>query len=190
MQVKQLDFNYLRIYGSQMTDYQAYKRRDLDMKLIPISTGSLTQAVAPLHSHWLATGDRTPSEMQSLKMFEILGHPHYRKILMNAIKLTWRARSLYLQFKFGLSIFCVGSRYSAKSILIKISVHPVTHPDGHHRAAKATIVVACAHDGFATFRSPVTSSEIRDHVNHVITITLSAHCRIQKSLLHKTIHFS
>ena len=41
----------------------------------------LTRAGAPLHSHWLATHRVTaPPEMHPLKMFEILGHPHFKQL--------------------------------------------------------------------------------------------------------------
>ena len=47
-----------------------------------------------------------------------------------------------------------------KRLLNKISVYTFTHPGGHHRVANATLFVACTRDGCATFRSPVTSSEV------------------------------
>ena len=47
-----------------------------------------------------------------------------------------------------------------KGLENKISVDAFTHPDDHHRVAKATLFVTCTRDGCATFRSPVMSSEV------------------------------
>ena len=127
---------------------------------------SVTQAGAPLHSHWLATRRVTaPPEMHQLKMFEILGHPHFKqlhgyKIPMNATNSPDRL-NLYI-FSLNLSYHSFASVHDIqqKRLLNKISVYAFTHPGGHHRVANATLSVACTCDGCATFRSPVTSLEV------------------------------
>ena len=107
--------------------------------------------------------DRAPPEMHPLKMFEILGHPHFKqlhghKIPMNATNLPDRP-NLYI-FSLNLSYHSFVSIHDIqlKRLLNKISVYAFTHPGGHHRVANATLFVACTRD------------VIRGHVNHVTTI--------------------
>ena len=103
--------------------------------------------------------------MHPLKMFEILGHPHFKqlhghKIPMNAINSPDRLNiyiiSLNLSYLSSLSVHDI----QQKRLLNKISVYAFTHPGGHQRVANATLSVACTCDSCATFRSPVTSSEV------------------------------
>ena len=61
-------------------------------------------------------------------------------------KLTWWAGSLHLQFKFELSLFCVGSYICFYASRWTSSI------------AQAMLFVACTRDGCATFQSPLTSS--------------------------------
>ena len=103
--------------------------------------------------------------MHPLKMFEILGHPHFKqlhghKIHMNATNLPDRL-NLYI-FSLNLSYHSFASVHDIqqKRLLNKISVYTFTHPGGHHRVANATPFVACTRDGCATFLSSVTSSEV------------------------------
>ena len=57
-----------------------------------------------------------------------------------------------------------------KGLLNKISVYAFTHPDSHHCVAKATLFIACTHDGCGSLQSPVTSSEVTWswHATHVL----------------------
>ena len=112
-----------------------------------------------------APSDRAPPEMHPLKMFEILGHPHFKqlhghKIPMNATNSPDRL-NLYI-FSLSLSYHSFVSVHDIQQnrLLNKISVYAFTHRGGQHRVATATHFVACTRDGCDTFRSPVTSSEV------------------------------
>ena len=102
----------------------------------------VTQAGAPLHSHWLATRRVTGRRPRCI---------HW--------KYLWFGDTL---FSLNLSYHSFVSVHDIqqKRLLNKISVYTFTHPGGHHRVADATLSVACTCDSCATFRSPVTSSEV------------------------------
>ena len=114
--------------------------------------------------------DRAPPEMHPLKMFEILGHRHFKqlhghKIPMNATNLPDRLNLYIFSLSLSYHSFVSVHDIQQKRLLNKISVYAFIHPGGHHRVANAlccqwTLFVACTHDGCATFRSPVTSSEV------------------------------
>ena len=109
--------------------------------------------------------DRAPPEMHPLKMFEILGHPHFKqlhghKIPMNATNLPDRLNLYIFSSNLSYHSFVSVHDIQQKRLLNKISVYAFTHPGGHHRVANATLFVACTLDGCATFWSPVTSSEV------------------------------
>ena len=109
--------------------------------------------------------DRAPPEMHPLKMFEILGHPHLKqlhghKIPMNATNSPNRLNLYVFSLNLSYHSFVSVHDIQQKRLLNKNSVYAFTHPGGHHRVANATISVACTCDGCATFRSPVTSSEV------------------------------
>ena len=109
--------------------------------------------------------DRAPPEMHPLKMFEILGHPHFKqlhghKIPMNATNLPDRLNLYIFSLNLSYHSFVSVHDIQQKRLLNKISVYAFTHPGGPPRVANATLFVACTRDGFATFRSPVTSSEV------------------------------
>ena len=109
--------------------------------------------------------DRAPPEMHPLRMFEILGHPHFKqlhghKMPMNATNLPDRLNLYIFSLNLSYHSFVSVQDIQQKRLLNKISVYVFTHPGGHHRAANAMLFVACTHDGCATFRSPVTSSEV------------------------------
>ena len=109
--------------------------------------------------------DRAPPEMHPLKMFEILGHPHFQqlhghKIPMNATNLPDRLNLYIFSLNLSYHSFVSVHDIQQKRLLNKISVYTFTHPGGHHRVANATLFVACTRDGCATFGSPVTSSEV------------------------------
>ena len=103
--------------------------------------------------------------MHPLKMFEILGHPHFKqlhghKIPMNATNLPDRLNLYIFSLNLSYHSFVSVHDIQQKRLLNKISVYAFTHPGGHHRVANATLFVACTRDGCAAFRSPVTSSEV------------------------------
>ena len=107
--------------------------------------------------------DRAPPEMHPLKMFEILGHPHFKqlhghKIPMNATNLPDRLNLYIFSLNLSYHSFVSVHDIQQKRLLNKISVYAFTHPGGHHRVANATLSVACTRD------------VVRGHVNHVITI--------------------
>ena len=109
--------------------------------------------------------DRAPPEVHPLKMFEILGHPHFQqlhghKIPMNATNSPDRLNLYFFSLSLSYHSFVSVHDIQQKRLLNKISVYAFTHPGGQHRVANATLFVACTHDGCATFRSPVTSSEV------------------------------
>ena len=100
--------------------------------------------------------------MHPLKMFEILGHPHFKqlhghKIPMNATNSPDRLNLYIFSLNLSYHSFVSVHDIQQKQLLNKISVYAFTHPGGHHRVANATLSVACT---CATFRSPVTSSEV------------------------------
>ena len=134
--------------------------------LCSVSCQLLTQAGAPLHSHWLATRHvRAPPEVHPLKMFEILGHPHFQhlhghKIPMNATNSPDRLNLYIFSLSLSYHSFVSVQDIQHKRLLNKTSVYAFTHPGGQHRVANATLFVACTRGGCATFRSPVTSSEV------------------------------
>ena len=103
--------------------------------------------------------------MHPLKMFEILGHPQFKqlhghKIPMNATNSPDRLNLYIFSLNLSYHSFVSVHDIQQKWLLNKISVYAFTHPDGHHRVANATLFVACKRDSCATFRSPVTSSEV------------------------------
>ena len=107
--------------------------------------------------------DRAPPEMHPLKMFEILGHPHFQqlhghKIPMNATNSPDRLNLYIFSLNLSYQSFVSVHDIQLKRLLNKISVYAFTHPGGHHRVANAMLFVACTRD------------VIRGHVNHVITI--------------------
>ena len=109
--------------------------------------------------------DRAPSEMHPLKMFEILGHPHFkqlhgRKIPINDTNSPDRLNLYIFSLNLSYHSFVSVRDIQQKRLLNKISVYAFTHPGGHHRIANAKLFLACTRDGYATFRSPVTSSEV------------------------------
>ena len=112
-----------------------------------------------------ASCDRAPPEMHPLKMFEILGHPHFKQLLghkipMNATNSPDRLNLYIFSLNLSYHSFVSVHDIQQKQLLNKISVYAFTHPSGHHSVANATLSVACTCDGCATFRSPVTSSEV------------------------------
>ena len=112
-----------------------------------------------------ASCDRVLPEMHPVKMFEILGHPHFQqlhghKIPMNATNSPDRLNLYTFSLNLSYHSFVSVHDIQLKRLLNKISVYAFTHPGGHHRVANATLSVACKCDGCATFRSPVTSSEV------------------------------
>ena len=112
-----------------------------------------------------ASCDRAPPEMHPLKMFEILGRPQFKqlhghKIPMNATNSPDRLNLYIFSLNLSYHSFVSVHDIQQKRLLNKISVYTFTHPGGHHRVANATLFVACTRDGCATFRSPVTSSEV------------------------------
>ena len=130
---------------------------------IKLTCPFITQAGAALDSYCLATRRVTggrPSciNWKCLRFWDTL-------ILNNSTdtnthgcdKLTWRAGSLYLQFKFGLSLLCVGTLYTVKWLLDKISVYAFTH---HVLPMRRFSSHARTRDGCAPFRSAVMSSEV------------------------------
>ena len=103
--------------------------------------------------------------MHPLKMFEILGHPHFKqlhghKIPMNATNSPDRLNLYIFSLNLSYHSFVSVHDIQQKRLLNKISVYAFTHPGGHHRVANATLSVTCTCEGCATFRSPVTSSEV------------------------------
>ena len=91
-----------------------------------------------------ASCDRAPPEMHPLKMFEILGHPHFKqlhghKIPMNATnspdRLNLHIFSLNLSYHSFVSVHDI----QQKRLLNKISVYAFTHPGVHQRVANATL---------------------------------------------------
>ena len=127
----------------------------------------VTQAGAPLHSHWLATcrvtGHRPRCfHWKSLRFWDTLTFKQLRrcKIFMNATNSPDRL-NLYI-FSLSLSYHSFVSVHDIQQnrLLNKISVYAFTHRGGQHLVANATLFVACTRDGCATFRSPVTSSEV------------------------------
>ena len=112
-----------------------------------------------------ASCDRAPPEMHPLKMFEILEHPNFKqlhghKIPINATKSPDRLNLYIFSLNLSYYSFVLVHDIQQKRLLNKISVYAFTHPSGHHRVANATLSVTCTCDGCATFRSPVTSSEV------------------------------
>ena len=116
----------------------------------PLIAGlSLTRAGAPLHSHWLhgyAPCDRAPPEMHPLKMFEILGHPHFQqlhghKIAMNATNSPDRLNLYIFSLNLSYDSFVSVHDIQQKRLLNKISVYAFTHPGGHHRVANANDLI-------------------------------------------------
>ena len=105
--------------------------------------------------------DRAPPEMHPLKMFEILGHPHFKqlhghKIPMNAANLPDRLNLYIFSLNLSYHSFVSVHDIQQKRLLNKISVYAFTHPGGHHRVANVTLFVACT----LVVVPPVTSSEV------------------------------
>ena len=112
-----------------------------------------------------ASCDRAAPEMHPLKMFEIMGHPQFKqlhghKIPMNGTNSPDRLNLYMFSLNLSYHSFVSVHDIQQKRLLNKISVYAFTHPGGHRRVANATLFVACTCDGCATFRSPVTSSEV------------------------------
>ena len=141
------------------------------------SDSPLTQAGAPLHSHWLATRrvtGRRPRciywkclrfwDTLTLTVFKQL---HGHKIPMNATNSPDRLNLYIFSLNLSYHSFVSVHDIQQKRLLNKISVYAFTHPGGHHRVANATLSVACTCDDCA-------------QLIH----------RIQKSLLPGTMHFS
>ena len=102
--------------------------------------------------------------MHPLKMFEILGHPHFKqlhghKIPMNATNSPDRLNLYIFSLNLSYHSFVSVHDIQQKQLLNKISVYAFT---SLLIPADITVLlsVACTCDGCATFRSPVTSSEV------------------------------
>ena len=113
--------------------------------------------------------DRAPPEMHPLKMFEILGHPHFKqlhghKIPMNATNLPDRLNLYIFSLNLSYHSFVSVHDIQQKRLMNKISVYAFTHPGGHHRVANVTLFVACTRDGCAT------RDVIRGHVITIMTL--------------------
>ena len=109
--------------------------------------------------------DRAPPEMHPLKMFEILGHPHFKEPhinnrRMNVTNSPARLNLYIFSLNLGYHSFVSVHDIHQKRLMNKSVVYAFTHPGGHHRVANATLSVACTRGGCATFWSPVTSSEV------------------------------
>ena len=97
--------------------------------------------------------DRAPPEMHPSKMFEILGHPHFKqlhghKIPMNATNSPDRLNLYIFSLNLSYHSFVSVHDIQQKRLLNKISVYAFTHPGGHHRVANAMLSVACTCDGY------------------------------------------
>ena len=165
----------------------AYQLRPLSMVAFQRMGGSNPSGRAPaLTLAGYAPCDRAPPQMHPLKMFEILGHPHFKqlhghKIPMNATNLPDRLNLYIFSLNLSYHSFVSVHDIQQKRLLNKISVYAFTHPGGHHRVANVTLFVTCTRDGCAT------RDVIRGHVIHLITQLIY---QIQKSLLPGTMHFS
>ena len=109
--------------------------------------------------------DRAPPEMHPLKMFEILGHPHFKqlhghKIPMNATNSPDRLNLCIFSLSLSYHSFVSVHEIQQKPLLNKINVYAFIHRGGQHHVANATLFVTCTRDGCATFRSTMTSSEV------------------------------
>ena len=137
-------------------------------KFLPVTWAhNLTRAGAPLHSHWLATcrvtGRRPRCILwKCLRFWDTLNlnNSTDTKIPMNATNSPDRLNLYIFSLNLSYHSFVSVHNIQQKRLLNKISVYTFTHPGGHHRVANATLFVVCTRDGCATFRSPVTSSEV------------------------------
>ena len=130
--------------------------------------GHKTQAGTPLHSHWLAmhrggTGRRPRCiHWKCLRFWDTL-------TLSNSTytKYSWKPKtnltgliSISSVRVLAITPVCRFTIFSKKGFWIKLVFTILLIPDGHDCVANATLFDACLYDGCATFRSPVTSSEV------------------------------
>ena len=140
-----------------------------------------------------ASCDRAPPEMHPLKMFEILGHPHFKqlhghKIPMNATNSPDRLNLYMFSLNLSYHSFVSVHDIQQKRLLNKISVYAFTHPGGHYRVAKRRFPSRARLMVVPPFDHPWRHQRSRESRDHHYDAQLIY--RIQKSLMPGTMHFS
>ena len=140
-----------------------------------------------------ASCDRALPEMHPLKMFEILGHPHFQqlhghKIPMNATNSPDRLNLYIFSLSLSYHSFVSVRDIQQKRLLNKLNVYAFTHPGGQHRVANATLSSRARVMVVPHFDHPWRHQKSRESHDHHYDAQLIY--RIQKSLLPGTMHFS